>query len=385
MTNEKTNTGRTPSRGIALLLGLFCPWGTGQFYLGQAKRAVLWLTVPVLAFTLWFFALPWLGGLLGYGWVMGLVFVAFPAVWIGMLVDLWLIPKDRLRHVGSLRVLAYAGIAWAGGTAVACVLAFSLRFFVIEAFKIPSGAMQPALMVGDHIMADKLVLRSRKPKRGEAIIFKFPEHPNQDFVKRVLAISGDTLVVKNGHPWLNGWEVPHCLVGKGSMPDSEGGTFSGEVDVEFLDGEAYLTFFDERGAASDTQGPYTVADNEVWVLGDNRNNSHDSRFWFGGRGGGVPLAMVKARALFRWLSVTDAGVDWSRFGTGIADALLPVSMKSLEGGLKKCLEQRPPREKTVPPRTASADNANGQALPRDNPLRENAAGPRTTHWIPRGD
>jgi hypothetical protein len=67
--------------------------------------------------------------------------------------------------------------------------------------------------------------------------------------------------------------------------------------------------------------------------------------------------MVKARALFRWLSVTDAGIDWSRFGTGFADPLLPVSMKSLEGGLKKCLEQRPPHEKTVPPRPASAGNA----------------------------
>ncbi|MEO8801046.1 MAG: S26 family signal peptidase, partial [Polyangiaceae bacterium] len=97
----------------------------------------------------------------------------------------------------------------------------------------------------------------------------------------------------------------------------------------------------------DTQGPYSVADNEVWVLGDNRNNSHDSRFWFSGRGGGVFLDQVEARALFRWLNVTGAGIDWSRFGTGVAEPLLPTSMRSLEPGPKKCLEQRLPRDKTA--------------------------------------
>jgi signal peptidase I len=301
----------------------------------------------MFAFALCFLALPWLGGAVGYGWVLGLVLFAAPLVWIGMLGDVFLIPEARLRPVGSLRVFAYAATAWVGGI----ILAFSLRFFVIEAFKIPSGAMEPTLMVGDHIMADKLVLRSRSPKRGEAIIFQFPERPEQDFVKRVIAVPGDTLLVKGGHPWLNGWEVPHCVVGEGKLPrpESDSGSMSGELDVEYLDGEAYLTFFDRAGGLTDEQGPFTVAEREVWVLGDNRNNSHDSRFWFAGRGGGVPLDLVRARALFRWLGVTDTGVEWSRFGTSLADPLLPASMRSLEPGLKKCLEKRPARETTVPP------------------------------------
>ncbi len=204
------------------------------------------------------------------------------------------------------------------------------------------------------MIADKLVLNSRKPKRGEAIIFKFPERPEVDFVMRVIAVAGDKLEVKNGHPWLNDWEVPHCLVGKATIPDSEGEQLSGELHVEYLDGEAYLAFFDEHAGLGDVQGPYVVAGNDVWVLGDNRNNSHDARFWFGGRGGGVPLDHVKARALFRWLSVTDAGIDWSRFGTALAEPLLPASMKTLQGDMDRCLAQRPPREKTLPPSATSS-------------------------------
>jgi signal peptidase I len=207
--------------------------------------------------------------------------------------------------------------------------------------------MQPALLVGDHITADKLVLKSRRPKRGEAIIFEFPERPGQDYVMRVIALAGDKLEVNDGHHSLNGWEVPHCVVGKAMMPAPHGKQWSGELHVEYLDGEAYLAFFDEKAALGEVQGPYVVADNEVWVLGDNRNNSNDSRLWFGRRGGGVPLNNVKARALFRWSSITDAGVDWSRFGTALAELLLPASMKTLEGDLQKCLAQRPPHEKTA--------------------------------------
>lgn len=342
-----TATEAKPSKGIALLLGLLGPWGTGQFYLGQTKRAVLWLVLPSAFLVLCAFGLPWLGSVLGYGLIFGVFFVGGLGAWLGSLVDLLRIPETRLRRVGGLKVFGY----WVAGVLFTIAVRLSLRAGVVEAFKIPSGAMQPALLVGDHVVADKLVLRARNPKRGEAIVFKLPEHPEQNFVKRVIAVAGDKLEVKSGHPWLNGWEVPHCLVGKTTMPDSEGGTSSGDLYVEYLDGEAYLTFLDERWALSETQGPYTVPDNEVWVLGDNRNNSHDSRFWFGGRGGGVPLDHVKARALFRWLSVTDAGIDGSRFGTGIAKPLLPTSMKALDGEFKRCLEQRPPREKTVPPKT----------------------------------
>ena len=337
---------KKPSRHIALLLGLFGPWGTGQFYLGQTKRAVLWLVARAAFVTLGAYGLHWCGGRVGYGLAFGVFLAGVVGSWLGSLGDVYLVPAVRLRRARGFKVFAY----WVVGVVFTVAVHLPIRAFVLEAFKVPSISMLPALVAGDHIMADKVALNSRKPKRGEAIIFKSPEQPEQDFVKRVIAVAGDTLEVKHGHPWLNGWEVPHCLVGEATMPDSEGHDSSGELHVEFLDGEAYLTFFDEHAGLDETQGPYAVAVNEVWVLGDNRNNSHDSRFWFDGRGGGLPLDHVKARALFRWLSFTQAGtIDWSRFGTALAEPLLPTAMTALQREVDRCLAQRPPREKTVPP------------------------------------
>ena len=84
-------------------------------------------------------------------------------------------------------------------------------------------------------------------------------------------------------------------------------------------------------------------------MGDNRNNSHDSRMWFGGQGGGVPYENIRGRALFVWLSVSDSGMDWSRLGAPVMGRpRLSGRLASLEGALAKCLRERP--EVTVPPR-----------------------------------
>jgi signal peptidase I len=331
-----------PSMQIATVLGLFGVWGTGHFYLGQTKRAVLWLVLPMALVISWGLALSPLGRVLGYGVVFGVWTFGILATWLASLIDLRRIPKTRLRRTDSFKVLGF----WVTGVFFTVVVRFLLRGFVIEAFKSPAGSMEPTLLVGDHIMADKVVFASRKPKRGEVIIFRYPEHRDQDFVKRVIAVPGDTLEVKSGHPWLNGWEVPHCLVGKGTLPSSDS---EGEFHLEFLDGEAYLTFFDPRAMFAEMQGPFIVKSGEVWVMGDNRNNSHDSRMWFGGQGGGVPYDDVIARALFCWLSTNNEGIDWSRYGAALNEPLLPLTARALDDGFAKCLSQRPPPAQTVPP------------------------------------
>jgi signal peptidase I len=249
--------------------------------------------------------------------------------------------------------------------AIAIAVALALRAFVVEAFKIPSGSMIPTLQVGDHIFVNKFtygpaipwtkarVWTHMPPKRGDVIVFAFPEHPEQDFIKRVIAIPGDVLEARSGHPWINGWEVPHCYVGvytyeasDEAMPHHEG-----DLYVEFLEDEAYLAFYDRAsGAYPERQGPYVAKPGEVWVMGDNRNNSHDSRMWWQGQGGGVPFDNIKGRALFVWLSVSDAGIDWSRLGAPVMGRpRLPPSQRALESGVSRCLKDRPPLDKTVPP------------------------------------
>jgi signal peptidase I len=252
---------------------------------------------------------------------------------------------------------------------VAIAVAMALRAFVVEAFKIPSGSMIPTLQVGDHIFVNKFTygpavpwtrtrLWSRMPPgRGDVIVFSYPEHPDQDFIKRVIAIPGDRLEARGGHPSINGWEVPSCPVGPYAYTEApDGAKHEGEVFVEFLEDEAYLTLYDRGTLASEYQGPYFVPPNQVWVMGDNRNNSHDSRMWFGGQGGGVPFENIKGRALFIWLSVADS-MDWSRIfapvmgrppGHGPFGGMAPA-MKRLEPAIDKCLRERPALDKTRPP------------------------------------
>jgi signal peptidase I len=240
---------------------------------------------------------------------------------------------------------------------MAIAVAFGLRWFVVEAFKIPSGSMIPTLQVGDHIFVNKLsygpsvpFTRSRlwssmPPARGDVIVFAYPEHPEQDFIKRVIAIPGDKLEAKNGHPIINGWEVPSCRVGTYSYNDYDSpiARHEGDLFVEYLTDEAYLTFYDRSSSAfPEYQGPYFAKKGEVWVMGDNRNNSHDSRMWFGGQGGGVPFDNIRGRALFVWLSVSDNGIDWSREGAPVMGRpRLPPPMKALQPALDKCLKDRP--------------------------------------------
>jgi len=248
---------------------------------------------------------------------------------------------------------------------VAIAVAMTLRAFVVEAFKIPSGSMIPTLMVGDHIFVNKFTYgpaipftharlwSNMPPHRGDVMVFAFPEHPEQDFIKRVIALPGDKLEAKNGHPWINGWEVPHCFVGVYSYSDIDTptGHHEGDLFVEFLEDEAYLTLYDHASAGfPEYQGPFTAKPGEVWVMGDNRNNSHDSRMWWGGTGGGVPFENVRGRALFVWLSISDAGIDWSREGVPVMGRpRLPAAMKGLEPALQKCLAERPPPSQTMPP------------------------------------
>jgi signal peptidase I len=248
---------------------------------------------------------------------------------------------------------------------MAVAVAFTLRTFVVEAFKIPSGSMIPTLMVGDHIFVNKFsygpaipfthtrLWTSMPPKHGDVMVFAFPEHPEQDFIKRVIAVEGDKLEARGGHPIINGWEVPSCRLGTWTYNDYDSPItrHEGDLYLEYLGDESYLTFYDRAsGAFPELQGPYFAKSGEVWVMGDNRNNSHDSRMWFGGRGGGVPFENIRGRALFVWLSVSDNGMDWSREGAPVMGRpRLPPAAKGLEPQLEQCMKNRPAVTNPPPP------------------------------------
>ncbi len=248
------------------------------------------------------------------------------------------------------------------GVAIAVALLF--RACVVVSFKIPSGSMLPTLQLQDHIFVNKLAYgpvvpftkvrlwNGLPPLRGDVIVFEYPDpdpNPRQDYIKRVIATPGDTLIVDGGHPIINGWRVPSCLAGTYNFEEGEGFPRRGELYVEFIGDYSYLTIYEE-GHAEIEQGPYHVAPGEVWVLGDNRNNSADSRAWNHNLGAGAPFENIKGRALFVWLSLGSNG--WPTLDRMFTNVLgrprLPKGAPAhLIAGIDKCLAQRP--SVTLPP------------------------------------
>jgi signal peptidase I len=243
---------------------------------------------------------------------------------------------------------------------IAILVALMLRAVVIEAFKIPSGSMLPTLQIGDHLFVNKFVygptipfvntrlFDSMPPKHGDIIVFEYPDpdlrRDRQDFIKRVMALPGDVLEVDDGHPIINGWRVPSCEVGHYFFTEGPGTSpRGGQLFIEYLEGTTYFALF-EDDHLSEKEGPYLVKPGELWVMGDNRHNSMDSRKWLGGRGAGVPFANIKGRAMFIWFPT-------ERLFTNVMGTpeLPKGAPPEILAGIERCLAMRPPDAETIPP------------------------------------
>ncbi len=209
---------------------------------------------------------------------------------------------------------------------VAVGIALLLRAFVVEAFQIPSGSMIPTLEVGDHIFVSKFsygigipftnkkLLTLAKPKRGDVIVFKYPLGQDTDYIKRVVGLPGDTLEVRRNEVFINGRPMPREL-GDRPCRYTEGPRFEGmigerecELWIEDLDGKRHKAIH-EPGRPSSEYGPKEIPPGNVFVMGDNRDNSNDSRVW-----GTVPYELIKGRALIVWWSRGPTRGEWSPGG-----------------------------------------------------------------------
>ncbi len=197
---------------------------------------------------------------------------------------------------------------------IALVLAIVIRTFFVQAYKIPSGSMEPTLLIGDHILVNKLIYGLRVPDslfgitfpgvpwghylfrletvhRGDVVVFVFPPDPSKDFIKRVIGVGGDSVAVKDGVVYLNG----------AKMDDPHG---------------HYEVSEQERSPLNprDNFGPVTVPSGMLLMMGDNRDRSYDSRFW-----GFVDANNVEGRAIVIYWSWDNDGsgilpIRWRRFG-----------------------------------------------------------------------
>lgn len=174
---------------------------------------------------------------------------------------------------------------------IAIVFVNFARIFAFQAFKIPSGSMEDNLKVGDHIIVNKFIYGPKDPvltrflplrdvQRGDIIVFRFPEDPEIDFVKRVVALPGETITIRDKKVFINGKELP-------------------EPYAVFDDPRTYPAgqFLPEPYRSRDQFGPFAVPPGQYFAMGDNRDHSHDSRYW-----GTVPRALIKGRAFMVYWS-----------------------------------------------------------------------------------
>jgi len=183
---------------------------------------------------------------------------------------------------------------------VAIVIALFIRTFVVQAFKIPSGSMKQTLQIGDHILVNKFIygvkvpylhetiIPLKKPRRGDIIVFKYPVDPHKDFIKRVIGIPGDEIEIRDKKLYVNQKRVNHDY---GVYTDSR--ILSANVRPR------------------DNFGPVTVPKHSLFVMGDNRDESFDSRFW-----GFVDYKALNGKAFIIYWSwdKENFGVRWNRLG-----------------------------------------------------------------------
>jgi signal peptidase I len=281
-----------PRRLGAAVLSFLAP-GLGHLAIGHRVRGTAWLLALLGC---------WMGAIAAALAVKpGLAMTLFAAVLILKLAA----PLDtlRLRRPSVLPGAASMVLIVCGFFAYLLLLSVGVQTFVIEAFQTPSGSMYPTLQVGDHFFANKL---TRQFRRGDVVVFRYPLSPDTKYIKRVVGVGGDTIELRHNQLLVNGQLAGLERVSEGCQLEGE----DCSLWEEQLDGRGHRI---ATTRASVNYDPVTVPAGSYFVLGDNRDNSNDSRVW-----GFVPAAMVLGKASFIWWSKGPDGVRrWERFNTPV--------------------------------------------------------------------
>lgn len=240
-------------------------------------------------------------------------------------LDAWLVAPQRRLKAGTPAATTGPGdepwwVEYARSFFPVFLIVLLLRSFLVEPFRIPSGSMMPTLLVGDFILVNKYeygirlpvlnmkVLENERPQRGEIIVFRYPEDPSVPFIKRVVGVPGDHVTYRDKTLYINGEPMPQEQ--SGTFADSSASAGPALQQVEDLGRLRHRILVDpyRLGPEADT----VVPEGHYFVLGDNRDNSRDSRYW-----GFVPDANLIGRAFFIWMnwSFKNGGIKWKRIGT----------------------------------------------------------------------
>lgn len=262
---------------LALLLSFITP-GLGQIYNGQVKRGIIFYLLLIVTFLIYsFMRLKFYGGILFF--VITLSLILF--ISLDVLINAIKLKQIALKPYNKWYI--YLIIFVLSNLAILPLLNWTIKDKIAKAYKIPSITMEPTLLVGDHLIADMKIYRSEKPKRGDIVIFEYPKDPSKDFIKRAIGLEGEKVEIINKKIYIN----------DKLLDDPWGYYESGGSPRDIRDLENF--------------GPALVSKESVFVLGDNRNNSQDSRHY-----GFVPINKIKGKALYIYWAKNK-----SRIGTEI--------------------------------------------------------------------
>lgn len=203
------------------------------------------------------------------------------------------------------------------------VVVFLLRSFLVEPFRIPSTSLSPTLLKGDFILVNKFdygirlpVIHTKlwdigEPKRGDIIVFRYPPNPSVDFIKRVIGVPGDKISYINKTLYVNGVPQQQSVVGTQQAKDDDDQAWQAQIRTEDLVGLKHQIYVDPTRNNQDVRD-IIVPPHMYFVMGDNRDNSLDSRYW-----GFVPEKNIVGRGMLIWMSwagFNDGIVRWNRIG-----------------------------------------------------------------------
>lgn len=216
---------------------------------------------------------------------------------------------------------------------VAIFIAFVFRYTVASPYKIPTGSMIPTLKIGDFIFVSKMsyalklpftninLIEYKKPKAGDVIVFIYPENPALDYIKRVVAVAGDEIELRDSVLYINGKSYEKSKI---SVPPelSEGGKYYYKETISETT-HVGMEFTENEPMPSDNFGPYVIPPEHVFAMGDNRDNSQDSRFW-----GPLPIKNIRGKAMFIWLSLNSNEPLFEMSTPALLNTFLPQSLRS---------------------------------------------------------
>jgi signal peptidase I len=252
-------------RPLTALILSFLTAGLGQLYNGQLKRAVSFYLLGLLVIIIVSFS--------------GLLFSFFgmltcAAILIGYTIFVMIDAFINAKRLHTIKPKGYN--KWYLYLVIFLINAFLINPLIksfippVKAYKLPAGSMAPTLMVGDHIIVDKKCYTNKNPERGDVVIFPDPKDPKKDYVKRAVGLPGETIEIRENQVYINGQPL----------------------EESYIQAPGKLTDSTYRVAGSEF-GSVTVPDGKLFVLGDNRDNSLDSRHF-----GFVDMALLKGKALY---------------------------------------------------------------------------------------